>query len=160
MRFLEERQTRSWIGDMEPKVSKVAFTKYISRYLHRPPFADNHLISFDGDKVVFSTKDTRNKRRVLVSLTTLEFFNRWEHHIPDRYRHSVHYFGLFSPRSINTRLQLLFHRLGQVKRKRPPRLRSAGSIRSSFGRDPLLTKSGERLYRVGLILPNKTDLAP
>ena len=44
------------------------------------------------------TKDTRTKQRVETTYTPAEFLATLADHVPDRYRHTVPYFGLLAPR--------------------------------------------------------------
>jgi hypothetical protein len=43
-----------------------------------------------------------------VTLTIEDFIDRWAQHIPKRYRHSMRYFGLFSPRLWNRVVEAAF----------------------------------------------------
>jgi predicted DNA-binding transcriptional regulator AlpA len=156
--LFEEHQDLWWKGGVEWNKSKFNAINYMSRYLRRPPIAEYHIESFDHHEVRFSTKDTINQSSVLVKLPVTEFIDRIENHISEPYRHSVHYFGLLAPRSINTRLRIFFKRLGQKRTERPRPMRWAESIRLTFHRDPLLAANGERFTKVG-ILPPKRELS-
>ena len=91
------------------------------------------------------TKDTRSKRTVETTYTPAEFLSTLAHHVPDRYRHNVRYFGLLAPRVKSQTHDAVFVLLGQERLGKPRRLWWAASLQNSFGVDPLLDRDGQRM---------------
>ena len=91
------------------------------------------------------TKDTRSKRTVETTYTPAEFLSALAHHVPDRYRHNVRYFGLLAPRVKSQTHDAVFALLGQERLGKPRRLWWAASLQKSFGVDPLLDRDGQRM---------------
>ena len=82
---------------------------------------------------------------VEATYTPAEFLTTLADHIPDRYRHSIRYFGLLSPRVKSQTHDLIFALLGHQRLGKPRRLRWATSLQKSFGVDPLLDHHGQRM---------------
>ena len=91
------------------------------------------------------TKDTRSKRTVETTYTPAAFLSALAHHVPDRYRHNVRYFGLLAPRVKSQTHEAVFALLGQERLGKPRRLWWAASLQKSFGVDPLLDRDGQRM---------------
>ena len=125
--------------------SKKQFLGYAGRYARRPPIAQHRFRQIDRQEIRFMTKDTRMKQTVTTRYPTSEFLATLADHIPDRYRHSIRYFGLLSPRIKGRTHDTVFALLGQERRGKPWRLRWAASIKKSFGVDPLLDRDGRRM---------------
>jgi hypothetical protein len=87
-----------------------------------------------------------------------EFVDRWAQHIPERYQHAVHSFGLFAPRTLKQTSAAIFAILGQEPRARPKARRWADSLKRDFGHDPLLDGEGKRMRWVRRMPPRGTIL--
>ncbi len=124
---------------------KTHILRYAGRYARRPPIAQHRFRKIDRQEIRFLTKDTRKKRIVETTYTPAEFVATLAHHIPDRYRHNIRYFGLLSPRVKGRTHDAVFALLGQERLGKPRRLRWAASLKKSFGVDPLLDREGQRM---------------
>jgi hypothetical protein len=153
--LFQEHRDRWWKAGVRYLQSKNAFSRYISRYLRRPPLATSRLLPSEEQKVRFLTKDRELGQSVITSYTDRELIARLADQVPDRYRHAVRYFGLLAPRSFGKSYAVFWALLGQRRRPRPGRIPWAQSIRATFGRDPLLDSEGERMYWMGRIPPVK-----
>ena len=105
---------------------------------------------------VFWTKDLRQKKRVLTRYSTESFVATLAEHVPDRYQHSIRYFGLLAPRCKRRTFAALFLLLGQKKRRRPHRLSWRNSLRKYFKVDPLVDRQGQPLRWVGRLKTAKS----
>ena len=128
---------------------------YAARYVRRPPIAQKRVTHVDTQIVRFSYKDKKLGRSMKVEVSPEEFIDRWGQHIPERYRHAVRSFGLFSPRGIQGTLDVVFAILRQQRRSRPKPRPWAESIKRDFDRDPLLDSKGQRMTWVRRIAPKK-----
>jgi hypothetical protein len=63
--------------------------------------------------------------------------------VPDRYRHSMRYFGLLSPRTKSDNSEAVFQSVRQLKRARPQRISWRNSLIRNFETDPLRDSKGE-----------------
>ncbi len=151
--LFEAHRDRWWKVGVRYAQSKNAFSRYISRYLRRPPLAEYRLLPSESQEVRFLTEDKKLKQTVATVYTASEFIARLADQVPDRYRHGVRYFGLLAPRSFGKSYAAFWALLGKRRRPRPKRIPWAQSIRATFGRDPLLDSSGQRMYRIGRISP-------
>jgi putative transposase/transposase-like zinc-binding protein len=140
-----ERWWNIYIGGF---TTKGQFLRYAGRYIRRPPIAQRRFAKVTDQEVQFWSKDLRLKRWVLTSYTIQEFVALLADQVPDRYRHTMRYFGLLAPRSKSRTSAGLFMLLGQERHPRPRRLGWANSIRKDFGRDPLLDSKGQAMHWV------------
>ena len=126
------------VGGMLNKkhISKRHFLGYAARYIRRPPIAQHRFQEIDGPTVKFLTKDTATKETVLDELPKEEFVQMLADHVPDKYVHSVRYYGLwrrareavFSPSCLGCWTKNAAH---------ARRLSWAEMIMKYFGRNPL-----------------------
>ncbi len=98
LRLLTAQYERWWNIDVKRFRSKKQFLGYAGRYARRPPIAQHRFRTISRQEIRFVTKDTRSKRTVETTYTSAEFLSALAHHVPDRYRHNVRYFGLLAPR--------------------------------------------------------------
>ena len=105
----------------------------------------NRSRTISRQEIRFVTKDTRSKRTVETTYTLAAFLSALAHHVPDRYRHNVRYFGLLAPRVKSQTHDAVFALLGQERLGKPRRLWWAASLQKSFGVDPLLDRDGQRM---------------
>ena len=123
-------------------MDKKRFLGYAGRYIRRLPISQRSIHEVTEQKVVYETKDTKAKIRVEEQCTPEEFIDMLSQYIPDRYRHSMLYFGLSAPRTKNQTSPAIFMLLGQQPRTKPPRLPWAASLKKNFGVDPLTDATG------------------
>ena len=153
--LLTKQENRWWSVKVQSFSSKKHFLGYAARYVRRPPIAQKRVTHVDTQIVRFWYKDKKLGRSMKVEVSPEEFIDRWGQHIPERYRHAVRSFGLFSPRGIQGTLDVVFAILRQQRRSRPKPRRWAESIKRDFDRDPLLDSKGQRMTWVRRIAPKK-----
>lgn len=143
--LLCQQASRPWIMKIQSFRSKEHFLRYAGRYVRRPPIAQRRITHVGDKTVTFWAKDKKLGQRVSITCSLEEFVDRWAQHIPERYQHAVHSFGLFAPRVLRKSSAAVFALLGQKPKPRPKPRRWAESIRRDFGHDPLLDKHGDRM---------------
>jgi hypothetical protein len=154
--LINDQEKRWWSINIQSFKSKAHFLRYAGRYVRRPPIAQKR-VTYVGEGIVqFWYKDKKLHRKVYVQCSQKEFIERWIQHIPERYRHAVRSFGLFAPRAIAHTMDAVFAILGQEHRTRPTPRRWAESIKSSFGRNPLLDSKDMRMKWVRRIAPKSS----
>jgi hypothetical protein len=141
---LATQYARRWISYVRTCRSKARSLAYVGRYIRRPPVAQYRLTITSDDRVEYKDKNTRRKNWETISFSTKQFIERLAEHVPDRYQHSVRYFGPLAPRA-SSELASIFYLLGQQQRPPVPRLKWAASIKKSFGTDPLIDSRGARM---------------
>ena len=154
--FLTSQYERWWNIDIDRFQSKLHFLQCAARYVRRPPIAQRRFVKITDQEVVFWTKDLREKRKVLTQYSTESFVATLAEHVPDRYQHSIRYFGLLAPRSKRRTSAALFLLLRQKKRPRPRRLSWRNSLRKYFKVDPLVDRQGQPLRWVGRLKTAKS----
>jgi hypothetical protein len=154
--ILNEQEKRWWSVKVQHFKSKEHFLRYAGRYLRRPPIAQRRITHVGERTVSFWYKDKKLRRKVLVQCSPEEFIERWSQHIPERYRHAVRNFGLFSPRAMRQTSDAIFAVLGQERSLRPKPRPWAESLKRDFGRDPLLDSKGMRMTWVRRIAPRSS----
>jgi len=105
-------------------------------------------------EVVYQVKDTRAKAMCETRSTPAEFMTLIAEHVPDRYRHSMRYFGLLSPQAKSENSEAVFQSLGQRKRARPQRISWRNSLIRNFQTDPLRDTTGESMQWVRRLKPS------
>ena len=143
--LLTAQYERWWNIDVKRFRSKKPFLGYAGRYARRPPIAQHRFRTITRQEIRFVTKDTRTQRTVETTYTPAEFLATLADHVPDRYRHTIRYFGLLAPRVKGHTHDAVFALLGQERLGKPRRLRWAASLQKSFGVDPLLDRDGQRM---------------
>jgi hypothetical protein len=154
--LLNLQESRWWSVKIQSFASQQHFLEYAGRYVRRPPIAQYRITLIANRTVTFWHNDKRLHHRVYVQCPLDEFCDRWAQHVPERYQHAVRNFGLFGPRSIAQTNAAVFVILGQKQQPRPKPHRWADSIKHSFGYDPLLDRSGNKMKWVRRIPPNIT----
>ena len=125
---------RPWIVNVKRLRTKRHFLAYAGRYVRRPPIAQHRFRKIDHQEIRFVTKDKREKRTVETTFAPADFVATLADHIPDRYRHSVRYFGLLAPRAKRRTHDAIFALLGQKRLGKPGRLPWAASIEEELRR--------------------------
>ena len=143
----------AWHVDMQKRISKRHFLGYAARYIRRPPIAQHRFREIGGPTIRFVTKDTATQEIVLDQFNKEEFVRILADHVPDKYRHSIRYYGLLAPRSRNRGFAILYQLLGQVRRPCPRPLSWAELIRKSFGWNPLIDSRGQPMRYAGQFFP-------
>lgn len=151
--LLADKYEVGWHVDMQERISKRHFLGYAARYIRRPPIAQHRFQEIDGPVVKFLTKDTATKETVLDELPKEEFIQILADHVPDKYLHSVRYYGLLAPRATSRVFAIMFKLLGQERRPRPKRLSWAEMIMKYFKRDPLIDSRGQPMQYFGRHCP-------
>jgi hypothetical protein len=151
--LLNLRENQWWSVKIQSFASQEHFLEYAGRYVRRPPIAQYRITQFSNQTVTFWYNDKMLHRRAYVQCSLEEFCDRWAQHVPERYQHAVRNFGLFGPRSIAKTNAAVFVILGQTQQPRPRLHRWAYSIKHSFGYDPLLDRSGNKMKWVRRIPP-------
>jgi hypothetical protein len=150
---LKAQYERWWNIDIDRFKSKWQFLRYAGRYIRRPPIAQHRVVEITDLEVQFWRKDLKEKRPVLTRYLIEDFVATLAEHVPDRYRHAIHYFGLLAPRSKGRIFAALFALLGQEKRRPQHRLSWAKSLRKLFGVNPLVDSGGQAMHWVGRLDP-------
>ena len=113
-----------------------AVSKYIGRYLGRPPIATSRIDAYNGDSVTFHYNRHEDEKLVVETLPALDFISRLIQHIPEKHFKMIRYYGLYARHRESDKL--LFRAISQKAR---PFLLSFNkwrcSIIASFGYDPL-----------------------
>jgi hypothetical protein len=154
-RIFTTQYERWWSSHISHFKSKGRFLQYAGRYVRRPPIAQYRFVEVNDRHVQFRTNDHRQKREVLTSYKIEEFVRTLADHVPDHYHHGVRYFGLLAPRSKARTAP--FALLGQNKSPRPARLSWDYSIEKSFGKNPLVDCTGQRMRLIGRRKPILED---
>ena len=147
--LLKTQYERWWNIDIDRFKSKWQFLRYAGRYIRRPPIAQHRFAEITDREVQFWRKDLKQKQQVLTRYPIKDFVATLAEHVPDRYRHSIRYFGLLAPRSVRRTSTLLFVLLRQEKRHPARRLPWALSLRKHFGINPLADSNGQCMRWVG-----------
>jgi hypothetical protein len=150
--LLADKYEVGWHVDMQERISKRHFLGYAARYIRRPPIAQ-HRFQEIRPVVKFLTKDTATKETVLDELPKEKFIQILADHVPDKYVHSVRYYGLLAPRSRSRIFAIMLKLLGQTRRPRPRRLSWAEMIMKYFGKNPLIDKNGKLMKYIGHYFP-------
>ena len=151
--ILTAQYERWWSIYIDHFASKEHFLRYGGRYIRRSPIPEYRIVKITDSEVHFWIKDKRLKRRVTIRCSLEEFVTALAEHVPDRYKHSIRYFGLLAPGSKAQLSVGLFALLGQQKRPRPRRLGWRFLLRRDFGVDPLVDRFGQEMQRVGRLPP-------
>ena len=152
-RLLANKYEVGWRVFLQNRISKRHFLGYAARYIRRPPIAQHRFREIDGLRVRFLTKDTATKATVLDEIPKEDFVQILADHVPDKYRHSIRYYGLLSPRARNRVFTSLYRFIGQTRRPRPRPLSWAELIRKSFNRNPLVDSCGRPMRYIGQYFP-------
>jgi Putative transposase/Transposase zinc-binding domain len=151
--MLQIQHGRAWNIFISRMGSKAYRLKHDGRYIRRPPVAQHRLVRKGIDRVEYTAKDTRNKRRVLMQYKNEEFVDILIQHIPTPGLHSMRYFGLLAPRCKARLWAAVFVLLNQQQRPHPLRLRWRWLLIKTFGTDPLLDSEGQLMRWVARRAP-------
>lgn len=139
-------QERWWSVKIRSLDSIEHFFQYGGRYARRPVIAQGRITDLDEQTVQFSAKDKYSGKLVQIRCSLESLIDLWAQHILKRYKHAVRYFGLFAPRAVHRMLDRIFAAIGSKRQLRSIPPRWAESRRQLSGRDPLLDRTGQRMY--------------
>ena len=151
--LFEAQYRRPWNIYIGRIMSKAQFLRYAGRYIRRPPIAQYRLQRTNDREVEYLAKDTRGKSVVKVRYSNEDFVKTLMEHVPDKFRHSMRYFGLLAPRSKHNTFSGLLTFLRQDRRPRPLRMGWANSLLKHFGVDPLIDSLGKPMVWIGRLEP-------
>lgn len=155
-RQLKDHRDRGFYGGVRKVRSRSALLKYYCRYLLRLAIAEYKIISYDGETVEFWYVDTKTRKRTEKTYTVKEFIELLIEHLPDRYRHGIHYSGLLAPRS-KPACEVFLSCLGKKLRPRPRRIPWRKLIYITYKRDPLRASNGEIFEKTGWWFPGMPE---
>lgn len=148
---LNRQSKRLWNIHIKRFSSKWHFLRYAARYLRRPPIAEDRFISVTDEHVEYWANDLKLKAWVRIKVSVEEFLELLIQHVPDRYAHTIRYFGLASPAGKHLFSSAVFTLLGEEQKPRPKRLSFEAMTVKYFDFNPLLDRHGQRMRRVGRI---------
>jgi hypothetical protein len=144
---------RRWNIHITRRMTKQHFLEYAGRYIRRLLISQKRIFCVARERVVYQSKDTRTKTVIESSCTPAAFVALLSQHVPDRYQHSMRYFGLLAPRTKRTTSADVFLLLGQEQRPRPRRLSWRSSLLRDFQVDPLRDNQGQIMRWVRRLAP-------
>jgi hypothetical protein len=148
-RLLSKKYEIDWHVYLQEDVSKRHFLGYSARYIRRLPIAQHRFQEISGSVIKFLSKDTETKETVVDELPKEDFIRILADHVPDKYRHSIRYYGLLAPRAKGRAFTLLFELLGQKRRTRPARMPWAEMMMKYFKKNVLIDSRGQAMELVG-----------
>lgn len=96
-----------WVVYCKPTVQGSALVlRYLARYVHRVAISDNRVRSITADGVTFVYKDTARQHWHTMTLSGIEFLQRFLQHVLPRGFHKVRYYGLWRPAAAALRSEL------------------------------------------------------
>jgi hypothetical protein len=98
------------------------------------------------------------KAWVRIKVSAKEFLELLIQHVPNRYAHSIRYFGLTSPAGKSLFASALFVLLKDEQKPRPKRLSFEAMSVKYFGTNPILDSHGQRMRRIGRQAPVSSSL--
>lgn len=131
---------------------------YIIRYIGRPPFAQSHIIDYDGQFVTFWYQPHGQNQQIQVRVPAIEFIARLIIHIPDRYFHMLRYYGLYA-KPLTEKQRRHFQQPGVQKLYRQLK-RWHIRIALTFGYDPRRCSCGALMVFEQVFVPNSIFWRP
>lgn len=92
-------------------------SNYLSRYVRGGPIKDTQIMKASDDKVVFRYLDHRDSKSKIMTLKPHDFIGRVLSHVPEKGRHVVRYYGLYTPGAVKKR-SIVRERLGLQEERR------------------------------------------
>ena len=148
MEAMLTEQERWWNVKIQTINSVEHFFQYGGRYARRPVIAQGRITNLDLNlqTVQFSAKDKYSGNCIQIRCSLKKLIDLWSQHIQKRYKHAVRYFGLFAPRAVSQMFDRMFSAIGCKRHPRPDPPRWAQSRKELSGQDPLLDRTGQRMY--------------
>ena len=78
-------------------------SNYLSRYVRGGPIKDTQIVKAKNSKVTFRYLDHRDRLSKVMTLKVNEFIGRVLSHVPEKGRHVVRYYGLYTPGALKRR---------------------------------------------------------
>jgi hypothetical protein len=78
-------------------------SNYLSRYVRGGPIKDKQIVRTDDGKVIFRYFDHRDSKSKVMTLRQSDFIGRVLSHVPEKGRHVVRYYGLYTPGAVERR---------------------------------------------------------
>jgi hypothetical protein len=78
-------------------------SNYLSRYVRGGPIKDKQIVRTDDGKVIFRYLDHRDSKSKVMTLRQSDFIGRVLSHVPEKGRHVVRYYGLYTPGAVERR---------------------------------------------------------
>ena len=155
-RLLQREEKRAWAWTHVHADTKEHFLHYGGRYVMRPPISENRILDMADGFVRFWYRDKKTHQRETVLCKAEEFINRLAQHMPQSYRHSVRYFGLFAPRRWAWVGAAVFTVLATEQRPKPKRLPWVVGIQQLGSPNPLLGRKGQPMKFIRHLAPAAT----
>ena len=92
-------------------------SNYLSRYVRGGPIKDTQIIKASDEKVIFRYLDHRDSKGKIMTLKPHEFIGRVLSHVPEKGRHVVRYYGLYTPGAVKKR-SIVRESLGMKEERR------------------------------------------
>ena len=155
MEAMLTEQERWWNVKIQTINSVEHFFQYGGRYARRPVIAQGRITNLDLNlqTVQFSAKDKYSGNCIQIRCSLKKLIDLWSQHIQKRYKHAVRYFGLFAPRAVSQTFDRMFSAIGCKRHPRPDPPRWAQSRKELSGQDPLLDRTGQRMYWARRLAP-------
>ena len=154
--LLQQEEKRPWAWTHVHVDTKEHFLHYGGRYVMRPPMSENRILDIADGFVRFWYSDKKTHRRETVLCKAEDFIDRWAQHMPQLYRHSVRYFGLFAPRRWARVGAAVFTVLGTEQRPKPKRIPWPVGIQQLGSPNPLLDRKGQPMKFIRHLAPAAT----
>jgi hypothetical protein len=97
---------QAWVVDCRSVGSGAAALKYLAPYIFRVALSNNRIIGVQNDRVTFRYRDGKTKLLRTCTLPVLTFMSRFLQHVLPKGFVKVRYYGLFSRRQRQIRVQI------------------------------------------------------
>lgn len=135
--FLQTQYQRYWKVHFAHKTEGATRnTKYIGRYLKRPPIAAARLRHYSGGAVVHTYYDHHTNTYSRQTLSQEEMIGRYISHIPERHFKMVRYYGFLANRKRGALLQKVYAALEIAVPEKPQKPGYASLMKGFTGVDP------------------------
>lgn len=129
---------------------------YVVRYTGRPVMAQSRIIGYDGSSVTFWYERHEDGKKVIETLSAIDFIKKLIIHIPDEQFKMVRYYGLYAkkhkhhPKFIKMVSQNSIKARNMLSHWRE-------RIQLSFGYDPILCSCGRKMVFIDIFSPLKNS---
>lgn len=86
-----------WVVHVKHAGDGVRVASYLARYVHRVAIANERILAFDGDRVIFRYRDSRSSESRSCCLPVHSFIARFLQHALPRGFTKVRHYGLYAP---------------------------------------------------------------
>jgi len=95
--FFNKPHSKKWnVNIKKPFCGESSVIKYLGRYIHRTAISNSRILKVDEKEVVFKFKNYKSGNlNDSMKLTTLEFFRRFLHHLPEKGLARVRHGGVY-----------------------------------------------------------------